>query len=613
VLNPDVRSLYTTALTPPPGFVLDQALATTFSVDPTTLLTMPLHLALLHRGRDVEHDGIALLEALRRVTERTTVYAQRGRMQVPAASHVLYGLLEPMVIEARAPREGAFHPKLWVLRFVEPGGEETPLVRLLVLSRNLTADRSWDLLLQLDGHPAGQYVAGNRELGELITDLPTMAVGEVPEERRAQAAQLGDELRRTRFDLPGGYESLSFHVLGRRKGPFRLPRSHELAVISPFVRAEALELLRETTDRLVAVIARPEELDALPAEARALAEGCWTLNDAAEVEDGEATEQRDTLGLHAKALVLRCGWETKLLVGSANATSAALCGGTNVEVLAELTGKWSKVKKIEDLLGPDGLGPILSRYVAPDTPAPVDSAEQAAEQALEAARDELARAPLRVRCEREADGWRLAVEAQGAIPLEGIASLRGWPLTVTQERAADATGLMTAGRATLGRFATASTTGLIAFELTAAARPRKLRLALNLHVDGLPAERDAAIVRTVVRNRDGFLRYLLLLLGNADGWEPLPPPADGHGDTGGGASWTGAGTTLPLLEELARAFSRDREKLRDVGRVIAQLQEKADGEEIVPPEIIELWRVFEQALGQAPARTARRLVTMEGT
>src|SRR5262245_2227397 len=95
MLNPDERSLYTAALTPPPGYLFDQALATTFSLDPTTLLTVPLHLALLSTGRGEARldNGIALLGALHRVTDRITVYAQRGRMQAPQTPHVLYGLL----------------------------------------------------------------------------------------------------------------------------------------------------------------------------------------------------------------------------------------------------------------------------------------------------------------------------------------------------------------------------------------------------------------------------------------------------------------------------------------------------------------------------------------
>jgi hypothetical protein len=597
MLSPDVRSLYTNALLPPPGFVFDQAIATTFSVEPTTLLTVPLHLALLHRVQDAEQNGIALLEALRRVTERTTVYSERGRMQVPRKTHVLYALLESMVVEAKAPQGGAFHPKLWVLRFVVPDSDEPPLLRLLILSRNLTEDRSWDLLLQLEGQPGGQYVAANRELGELIRDLPTMAVGDVSEMRRAQAALLGDEVRRTHWELPAGFESVVFHVLGRKRGRWLPPRSSELAVISPFLTAPALAELRETTGRLVAVISRPEELDALTAVERSIAEKCWVLDEAAESEDGEALEYRDVLGLHAKAFVLRCGWDTKLFVGSANATSAALLAGTNIEVLAELSGKRTKVKGIEEMLGADGLGSVLMEYQPPEAPVPADAELQAAEKALEVARGTLAGSRLSIRCERAEDEWRLVLQGQERVPLQGIARLRAWPLTVSEELAADAWGLLSEGHAVLGRFSAASITGLIAFELVAAARPETtLRFALNLPVEGLPDERDAAILRTVVRNREGFLRYLLLLLGDLAPGEPPVQELTGRGS--GASGWgSGAMDEMPLLEDLARAFSRDRARLREVGRVIERLQGSAEGEQIVPQEFLELWRVFKQALG----------------
>jgi len=39
MLNPNSRSLYTSALTPPPGMIFDEAVATTFSMDPALLVT----------------------------------------------------------------------------------------------------------------------------------------------------------------------------------------------------------------------------------------------------------------------------------------------------------------------------------------------------------------------------------------------------------------------------------------------------------------------------------------------------------------------------------------------------------------------------------------------
>ena len=183
MLSPNDRTLYTAALTPPAGMIFDEAIATTFSLDPTTLLAVPVHLAMADcRGcADQMQDGITLLEALKRVSTKITVFAQIGRIQAPSIPSVLYGLLEHLIVEVKAPRGGSFHPKLWLLRFVHPERQEQPLLRLIILSRNLTSDRSWDISLYLEGRSGGRYYADNRDLGELVKTLPGMAVTTPPD------------------------------------------------------------------------------------------------------------------------------------------------------------------------------------------------------------------------------------------------------------------------------------------------------------------------------------------------------------------------------------------------------------------------------------------------
>lgn len=116
MLNPDDRRLYTDALRPPQGFRFTEAVAGTYSLDLETLLTIPLHLALFSAEQPLEEllkDGVALLEALRRTTDHVTVYGQASRMIAPAHPHVLYGLLEPTVVQVMPPSDGgSFHPKL---------------------------------------------------------------------------------------------------------------------------------------------------------------------------------------------------------------------------------------------------------------------------------------------------------------------------------------------------------------------------------------------------------------------------------------------------------------------------------------------------------------------
>ena len=121
MLSPNNRSIYTEALTPPTGFALDIAVATTFSMDLTTLLSVPLQLVLQStEDRDeLMKDPIALYEALQRATQRVHVFAQQGRIQAPRQHHLLYSLLEPMITEVAAPGGGVFHPNMWLLGFAE--------------------------------------------------------------------------------------------------------------------------------------------------------------------------------------------------------------------------------------------------------------------------------------------------------------------------------------------------------------------------------------------------------------------------------------------------------------------------------------------------------------
>ena len=65
MLSPNNRSVYTDALTPPAGLMLDRAVAATFSMDLTTLLSVPLQLVLQStEDRDeLMRDPISLYEA----------------------------------------------------------------------------------------------------------------------------------------------------------------------------------------------------------------------------------------------------------------------------------------------------------------------------------------------------------------------------------------------------------------------------------------------------------------------------------------------------------------------------------------------------------------------
>lgn len=614
MLNPDNRRLYTDALRPPPGFRFSEAVATTYSLDLETLLTIPLHLALFSAEEPIEdllRDGVALLEALRRTTDHVTVYGQAAFIHAPRNAHVLYGLLEPTVVEVTPQSDaGIFHPKLWLIRFDNPDTSSTRL-RLLVLTRNITASRCWDLALTLEGEPGPTEVDDNRQLWELVRRLPDLAVRPVGQGRSGQADELARLALRTNWDLPDGYDRLRFHALGL-DGPGKwLPGENgKLAVISPFVTNAAVRALLETTKKAVALISRPEELSAIDPALLERFDRVLVFAEQAELEDGEEAEpspdpRLPSYGLHAKAYVTKRGWDTHLYVGSANATNPALVNGTNVELVAELIGKRSQVGAVEDVIDGEGFGGLLVDYLPEDEPEPEDEELEHARQVLDEARRAMVSTGLRIRFEEGEEGWRVELVPSHPLSLVGVKEIRAWLVTRKRETATEVGALARGETVALEPTLIQHATSFIAFELVAELADERVSFVLSLEADGLPvAERDAAIIRDVIRNRDGFLRYVMLLLAEAGEESDM--------FSGGGGAWGAFDggrpeSDLPLFENLTRAFCRRPERLESIRRLMEEIGSDADGD-VVPPEFREMWQVFEAAVAAVEQVSAEEKV-----
>lgn len=601
MLEPNNRFLLTQAFRAPAGYHFHSGIATTYSLDLTTLLGATVHLSMFgDEGTGEElRNGIALLEALRRTSARLTVYCQIGQIAVPRMAHVLYGLLEPMVASVTAPLGGVFHPKLIVLRY-EPTAPGQPVVfRTLVMSRNLTYDRSWDVALAVEGSPTGRNRRDNEGLRDLVAALPMMAAVPVHAARRQQAESIAEEVHTVAWTLPDGFEALWFEALGLRPRRWRFPESQRLAVISPFVSEEGLRALADSTSDAVALISRPEELDKLAGSTCQLFQQNLVLREALESESGEDAPAGVSVlrGLHAKVYVANNGWDTSIFVGSANATKAAIVDCINVELLAGLKGKKSKVKGIDELLSAQGMGNALEPY-SPGEP-PVEEAEVvAARERLEEARGLLSKAALRISCHGEKDDWQLTILPTGPIPLSGISSIRAWPISLRPEHSVDAKALERGCPVALPACSLAAVTGFVAFELASEPAAEHCCFVLNLPVEGLPEERRAAVVRTIVANREGFLKYLLFLLADfeEDGLPNELLVAVSGEESSRGYRLQDA---LPLLEEMTRALSRDPARLRSIKSLIDDLNRTGDGDNLVPPEFMDLWRVYEAVLQEA--------------
>lgn len=605
-LDPEGRVLYGESLAAPAGYVFDAAVATTFSLDFETALAAPVSLALFAAENRDEILGqpLALLEGAERMSDRLAVYCDAGHIQAQTQPQSrLCGLLEKMIIEVAAPQGGAFHPKIWVLRFKPQSGTGAWKIRLIVLSRNMTRDRSWDLSLCLDGDVTRLVVPGNRPIVDLLRLLPRITVQPVSEDVKSLTLGVAADLNRVAWVLPEHFDTLRLAVNGIGAEVWSPSACARMGVISPFCDDTTLTQLARLSREKPVLVGRSDELAGCSADTLALYERVSVLDDMAASEDGEEAEPESLQGLHAKAFIQEVGWDTVLTVGSGNATQAALAnrrGVNNVEVFATLTGKSSKVGSVENILGAQGFGRLLCSFAAGEVSADA-AAVRAAERRLEDVRRLICKAGLALRCEHapaedeDAAGWRVWLICARPLFFANLASAFVWPITRGAGHRRDVMAAVAAGEdVDLGVMPLADLTRFIAFQLADAGSDARLLFSVGLPMDGIPAERHSAIFRSIITNRDAFFRYLRLLLSELG--DPFAAALAAQSGGSQGAWGRGAGDDAPLLEDLVRALCAGDGRLTAVERLITRLAAKDSATDPVPAEFRALWQAFRSAM-----------------
>ena len=613
MLDPRAREIYLDHLRPPTGYRLDGAVATTFSLDLLSLLMAPVAMALQDQriGGQAVPDPVVVLEAIQQAADRFAVFCQKGHIAVPRHDTLLYGYLEPSVVEVQSPDpRGVFHPKTWLLRYSGEDEDAPVRYRFLCLSRNLTFDHSWDTVLTLEGTLAAHRTYGfplNRPLKDFYRALPGLANGAVPQRIQALVHQMADEVRKVRFEAPEGFEHIERFIPLGIEGHKSFPRfeDHKRAlVLSPFLSPQGIERIRQKGQELV-LISRADALDGLSDHAfdklTSTAE-CFFLDEAAErpeeadLEEGEdrapRSAQEDFSGLHAKLFLTENGWRATVYTGSANATSAAL-NGRNVEFVVSLKG-YKKRVGIDSFLGDEdntfAFRNLLRTYRRPEEPTPPTERETL-EDLLEEARKAVTEAGLEITIHpNNPEGHTLTLTSgEPALELPEPVGGTCFPITLREHNARDMKPLTQGDGVVFTRVTPEALTSFVGFVLEAKGNQDTARIAfvLNLPVQGLPEGRNQNILRSILSDRDRFIRYLLLILGR-------------EGSLGIGSALTGQGKAgkghprdlLPLFEELVRAYSRDPEKIRRIGRLVADLKETGNLKEILPKGFEEVWAAF---------------------
>ncbi len=618
MLAPDQRTLMLDALRPPEGYTFDRGVGISFTLNLMTLLVAPLSLALhdVANADEALSDPVLLLDGIRNYADRLVLFSQAGYIAIPKQANQLYRFLEEMVVEVRAPNGGLFHPKIWLLRYTRD--DANPIYRFLCLSRNIDFSRSWDVILRLDGELMDRKVgySRNKPLADFIQALPRFGLRRPKKRSREIIELLQDEVRRVDFKVPWPFskENLDFIPLGDRKHrrqrlDFSKWRS---MVVSPFLSDEILKEVTNRGDGHV-LFSEAESLKRISPETLSRFDDIFIFNDASiniPVDDGALDEDKtrmddtfhgDQARLHAKLFIFEQGWDAQWWIGSANATWPAL-SGSNVEFLVGLKGRKSKVG-IDKVLGGEEDKLSLRALLAPYEPDRVEKSKPdqvEVERLIESIREYLVALRFRLSAKQDEDdnyGLQLTSNERSNDSPEGNYSIRAWPLTIRERKAQIIDITESGSKWIFPNLNILQLTSFIAFQVEAKVGRSKthIRFVMNLPVTGFPSHRDDYVISAILSDKTQFLRYLRFLLADELGWMPVA----GKGGVAywgkGGSRVEGFDEQIPLLEDLARAFSRSPEKIDQVTELIDRLCATKEGRKVLPDGFDSLWQAIREA------------------
>ncbi len=613
MLELDQRRLFLEALKPPAGFEIDRGIGTTFTLDLTALLITPLSLALLDHGDEEESlaDPLLLLESLRRFSDRIAIFCQAGRISIPNKFNHLYHYLENQVVEVQAPLGGVFHPKVWVLRYLAEDGRV--LYRLLVMTRNLTFDKSWDLIVQMDGLLADRKVAygRNNPLGDFIKELPELALKSMPDHLRQSVEIFQDEIRKVDFQTPPNFDSsYKFHPMGipgYQRG-FPLERDYFRAmIVSPFLQDQILSRIAGKGRNHV-LVSVTESIDSISLDTLSnytqvfgLDSSIWETE---QVEDASEEKLAPPSGLHAKLFIIHHAWDSTWFVGSANATRPGLYGFTrrNVEFMLELTGKRSRVgidKVLGEVENEMSIRNLLRIYQRPESIEASDPDQIESERLADQVRQWLVDSFYSVDLSPgdQDDTFHATIQPTRDLPPpEGIYSIHCWPVSLPE---AHRTALNPGNpEVRFDSLSILALTPFMGFGIKAQVEKTEhnTQFVLQLPMVGLPSNREDHLIRAVISDQAQFMRFLRLILAMDPSelwrdslWEKMDDPNMGEGASGV--------IDMPLLEDLLRAFSRSPEKIDRIDQIVQRLLATKEGRAVLPEGFETLWSQFVQAKG----------------
>ena len=601
MLNPNNDRLdYGQVLAPPVNYKLDFAIGTTYSLDLDALVGACIALGLAEEtDSDLMKNPVCLLEALRATGDKVALFCEGGQIHLPGNVTSLYILLEKMVFPVTTTkRKGvakypSFHPKFWLIRYVDE--KNNYLYRVVILSRNLTFDRSWDVTFCMDGKKASAETAKNNPVGDFISYLiKQLPKTEYAAEKQKKMNAVIRELKNVQFSLDSkeftDFDFIPFGISNqydsKQKVLYTLLEDsfHEVFIMSPFLSSGVIKNFNERSKYMehaeYVLITRASELGKLKPSDCSNFE-IYTMKDA--VVDGEGLISEETSDIqkqdiHAKIYMLRKGSDSSLYLGSLNASHNALHG--NVEFMIKLHSKnryLNLTKLKESLFGTDeSESPFqLTQFNNKQ----VDEIEEKA-NALDDIIKDINRKALGAVIKENGERFDVSVSFE---PVDSEYEISVSPL-LSKKTATIAETVM---------FTDLELTQLSEFyKISVTDENQTVSRVIMIPTENMPDDREKAVVLSVVNDKKCFYRYIAFLLG-----DNLVVSALESMDMNEGGSSASQNHNKPiqlpaLYEKMLHTAATNPERFKEIEYLINSIS--SDG--VIPEGFEQLYNTFKKAV-----------------
>lgn len=606
MLNPNNDRLdYGEILTPPAGFLLDFAVGTTYSLDFDALVGASLALGLSEETDSaLMNNPVCLLEALRSTGDKVALFCEGGQIGLPNNITPLYILLEKMVFAVKTvkPRDftnyPSFHPKFWLIRYKNNNGEL--LYRVVVLSRNLTFDRSWDVTYYMDGKVAKKKTSKNEPICDFLRYLcKNITSDENGKKKEYEIKKLVNELSNVEFTpsekeffdfefIPNGISKENGGYYGFNEDELLNETFHEIMIISPFLSAD---IIRNFNDRNIkspienseyVLITREMSLGRLKEEDVSNFK-IYTMKD--NVIDGETSISDDTdsikkQDIHAKIYMMRKYSTSHLYLGSLNASHNAVYG--NIEFMIKLTAK-NRYLNLEKLKS--------SLFCGEDDNLDNPFQEVSLKNAIIDEEDEKGNALNLIikdinRSNPKAD-VSLVSEDNYTINIHfNYIDTKGYQINIKPLLSKKTDSFKPELT-----FENLNITQLSEFySISVSDHDKCVERVIIIPTEGLPDNREKAVVSSVVSDSECFYRYIAFLLGDDSILSVLEASIKG-GDSSSGKE--GHSYDVPALyEKMLQTAAISPEKFKGIEYLMKTISE--DG--VIPEDFKKLYETFKKAV-----------------